>query len=161
MLIATFLPVPPEPRHSCDMAAMEISTRQPKVPQRLPLITEGELTQAIFGQNLKKAPGPDEITINIWRRLLKYVFPWIKWLYQTSLDLGYVPKLWRTARIIALKKPGKSDYTLPKAYWPISLLLIISKGLKAIVAARLSYLAERYLLLPKNYFGESKQRSCV
>jgi hypothetical protein len=82
-------------------------------------------------------------------------------MYQSSLDLGYVPKLWRTAKIVALKKPGKSDYTLPKAYRPISLLPTISKGLESIVAARLSYLAERYSLLPTNHFGARKQRSCV
>lgn len=83
-------------------------------------------------------------------------------MYQTSLNLGYVPKLWRTAKIVALKKSGKLDYTLPKAYRPISLLPIISKGLEAVVAARLSYLAERCVLVcPKKHFGARKQRSSV
>lgn len=76
------------------------------------------------------------------------------------MDLAYVPKSWRTAKIVALKKPGKSDYTIPKAYRPISLLPTISKALEAIVATRLSYLAERYSLLPTNHFGGRKQRSC-
>lgn len=161
MLMATFFPTPPRPSNACETPAVDTSALRPKVPRRLPPITESELTQAIFRQNPKKAPGPDEITFDMWRRLLKYIAPWIKWLYQTSLDLGYVPKLWRTARIVALKKPGKSDYTLPKAYRPISLLPTISKGLESIVAARLSYLAEKHFLLPTNHFGARKQRSCV
>ena len=35
-----------------------------------------------------------------------------------------------------------------------------AKGLEAIIATRLSYLAERYGLLPPNHFGARKQRSC-
>lgn len=142
-------------------AAVEASAGRSKVLGELLPITDDELEQAIMRQNPKKAPGQDEITFDMWRRLLKHVASWIKWMYQTLLDLGYVPKLWRTAKIVLLKKPGKSDYTLPKAYRPISLLPTVSKGLESIVAARLSYLAERYALLPTNKFRERKQRSCV
>ena len=81
-------------------------------------------------------------------------------MYQSSLDLGYAPRSWRTAKIVSLKKPGKADYTVPKAYRPISLLPTISRGLEAIIATRLSSLAERYGLLPTNHFGARKQRSC-
>lgn len=133
--------------------------RRNNVPQELPRITEEEIHQAIFRLNLKKAPGADEITFEMLRRLLQYIGPWIQWIYQTSVNLGYVPKSWRTAKIVALKKPGKADYTAPKAYPPISLLPTISKGLEAIMASRLSYLAERYSLLPTNYFGARKRRS--
>lgn len=75
------------------------------------------------------------------------------------MDLGYAPQSWRTAKIVALKKLGSAAYTVPKAYRPISLLLTISKGLDAVVVARLFYLAERYSMLPTNRFGGSKQRS--
>jgi hypothetical protein len=59
-----------------------------------------------------------------------------------------------------LRKPGKPDYTVPKAFRPISLLATISKGLEAVVANRLAYLAERHSLLPDNHFGARKKRSC-
>jgi hypothetical protein len=39
------------------------------------------------------------------------------------------------------------------------LLETISKGLEAVVARRLSYLAETYRLLPENHFGGRPQRS--
>lgn len=60
---------------------------------------------------------------------------------------------------MVLRKPGKKDYGSPRAYRPISLLPTISKGLESIVAARLSYMAERYNLLPNNHFGARKHRS--
>lgn len=41
-------------------------------------------------------------------------------LYQASLTLGHVPRLWREASKVVLHKPGKKDYGNPKAYRPIS-----------------------------------------
>ena len=60
---------------------------------------------------------------------------------------------------MTLRKLGKGDYTVLKAFRPISLLPTISKGLEAVVAARLSYMVERYSLLPDNHFGARPRRS--
>jgi hypothetical protein len=46
-----------------------------------------------------------------------------------------------------------------KAFCLISLLLTISKGLEAVVVARLSYIVEKYSLLPDNHFGTRPRRS--
>ena len=160
MLMAAFFPTPPEPSSGRGTRKKVSRTGMRKVPQEIPKFTDNEIRQAIFRSNPWKAPGVDEITFEMWRQLLRYVAPWIRWMYQNSLDLGYTPRSWRTAKIVSLKKPGKADYTVPKAYRPISLLPTISKGLEAIIASRLSYLAERYGLLPTNHFGARKQRSC-
>jgi hypothetical protein len=48
---------------------------------------------------------------------------------------------------------------VPKAFCLISLLPTISKGLEAVVVARLSYMVERYSLLLDNYFGVRPRRS--
>jgi len=45
-----------------------------------------------------------------------------------------------------------------KAFCLISLLPTISKGLEAVVAARLLYMVEKYSLLPDNYFGIRPRR---
>jgi hypothetical protein len=63
-------------------------------------------------------------------------------LYQTLLDLKYVPQRWRTAKIVVLRKPNKPDYSVPKSCRPILLLETISKRLEAVVVRRLYYLAE-------------------
>ena len=76
-----------------------------------------------------------------------------------SLATGIVPRQWKEARLIPLKKPDKGNYTVAKAWRPISLLPTLGKLLESVVAERMSYLAETYHLLPANHFGARKQRS--
>lgn len=160
MLMGTFFSVPPQPEVGRGTPRQKKRKGTGNVPRELPRITEQEIREAIYRANPRKAAGADEISFEMWRRLLQYVGPWIKGIYQASVDLRYVPRSWRTAKIVALKKPGKADYTIPKAYQPISLLPTISNGLEGIMATKLSYLAERYALIPTNHFGARKQRSC-
>ena len=58
-----------------------------------------------------------------------------------------------------LRKPGKPDYTDPKAYRPISLLNTLGKALKTVMAKRVRFLAESHALLPHIQIGTRKQRS--
>ena len=59
-----------------------------------------------------------------------------------------------------MAKPKKKNKTLPNAYRPISLIPTISKGLEAVIANPMSYLAETHKLLPENHFWARKRRSC-
>jgi hypothetical protein len=118
-----------------------------------------EATKAIFASNPKKAAGVDGLSFKVWQELWPVIQTKVLALYQASYQLAHTPQSWRVARIITLQKPGKKDYTIPKAFRPISLLPTISKGLEAVIAARLSYLAEEYGLLPKNHFGARPKRS--
>ncbi|KAI3055668.1 hypothetical protein CBS147353_11278 [Aspergillus niger] len=74
-------------------------------------------------------------------------------IFRRSVDLGYYPNHWKQARIVVLRKPGKSDYSAPGAYRPISLLNTLGKILEAVMARRLSYWAKKYGLLPDTQFG--------
>ncbi|KAJ8150722.1 hypothetical protein LV165_007476 [Aspergillus fumigatus] len=49
--------------------------------------------------------------------------------------------------------PESRIYSVPKAYRPIALLNTLSKLLEALIASRMSYLAEAHGLLPDNHFG--------
>jgi hypothetical protein len=80
-------------------------------------------------------------------------------LYRTSIETSHIPASWKTVKIVVIRKPGKADYTIPKAYRPISLIQTLSKGLEATIAARLSYIAKKYNLLPENHFGARPGRS--
>jgi hypothetical protein len=156
VLMATFFPTPPTPEgHNPDRL-----TRKNKKQdiEWLPL-TKCEVERAIFKSNPDKAPGPDEISFRVWRELWLVVGDHILWLYNTSLELHYTLMQWKTVRIVTLRKPGKADYTLPKAFRPISLLPTISKGLEAVVTARLSFITETHNLLPTNHFGARPRRS--
>ncbi len=80
-------------------------------------------------------------------------------LFRASLEDGSLPSQWRHAKIIPLKKPGKEDYTMAKAWRPISLLATLGKVLESVVAERISHAVETHGLLPTNHFGARKQRS--
>jgi hypothetical protein len=105
-----------------------------------------------------KAPGPDEIGFRVSRELWPVVGDHLFGLYSTSLEPGRIPKQWKIGRIVTLRKSGKGDYTVPKAFRPISLLTTISKGLEVVVTARLSYMVERNSQLPDNHFGARPRR---
>jgi ribonuclease HI len=72
---------------------------------------------------------------------------------QASLDIGEFPDLGRESITVVLRKPGRATYAESKSYRPIALLNTLSKVMSAAVANMLSYVAERYHLLPKNHFG--------
>jgi ribonuclease HI len=155
MLMDAFFPVPPMPE-TPDHQEPQRPPQSIKVPNQ---ITMQEATKAIFASNPKKAAGVDGLSFKVWQELWPAIQTKVLALYQASYELAYTPKAWRVARIITLQKPGKKDYTIPKAFRPISLLPTISKGLEAVIAARLSYLAEEHSLLPKNHFGARPKRS--
>lgn len=54
--------------------------------------------------------------------------------------------------MVVLCKPGKLDYSIPKAYHPIALINTMGKLLTAVVAKCLPYTLEHYQL-PNTHFG--------
>jgi Reverse transcriptase (RNA-dependent DNA polymerase) len=80
-------------------------------------------------------------------------------LFQGSLDSGSLITQWRHAKIIPLKKPGKEDYTVAKAWKLISLLSTLGKALEPTIAESISHTIETLGLLPTNHFGAKKRRS--
>jgi hypothetical protein len=171
LLLNSFFPVSRQPvNRDSTSVKLKLVTRNgsrpceyagKKVPLRirLPQLTLKEVEAAIMQSKPDKAPGLDEITFRVWKELWLILGSVGLRLYRTSLGLKYLPQWWRTAKIVVLRKPNKPDYSVPKAYRFISLLETISKGLKTVVARRLSYLAETYRLLPENHFGRRPSRS--
>ncbi|KAM4055630.1 reverse transcriptase (RNA-dependent DNA polymerase) [Hirsutella rhossiliensis] len=111
-----------------------LSTFFPPLPTR---IEPEEIEEKVMAAKPWKAPGEDGLPAIVWK------------------------KLWHVVkhRIIPLRKPDKGDYTLAKAWRPISLLSTLGKILEAVVAERISYAAEAQGLLPANHFGARKRRS--
>src|SRR5437879_271567 len=60
---------------------------------------------------------------------------------------------WRESIMVILCKPGKPDYTTPKAFCPVALLNTMAKLLSAIVADQLTHMLETHKLLPNTHFG--------
>ena len=92
-------------------------------------------------------------TCFLWSRTGSKRFTRDLWTYDVCRQLGRWPRLWPPAN-------PTSQITPLQVYRPISLLMTISKGVEAIVARRLSCLAEVYHLLPQNHFGGRRRPSC-
>ena len=69
--------------------------------------------------------------------------------------------MWKQAIGAILKKPGKLDYSIPKAYRVISLLNCLVKVSERILARRLGYLAETTDLLHPSQIGGRRKKSAI
>jgi hypothetical protein len=118
-----------------------------------PPLTELEVHRSLKVAKSSTAPGEDGLPTLVWKHLWKHLGKLITRIFTASIYLGHHPKRWREANIIVLRKPGKPDHSIPGAYRPISLLNTLGKLLEAVVARRLSYLAEKHGLLPDTQFG--------
>ena len=75
-------------------------------------------------------------------------------MFQTSLNTGVIPSIWKTARIIPLLKPGKPDDT-GKSYRPVSLLSPLVKALETLLLHTLT----EHLPMADHQHGFRKGRS--
>jgi hypothetical protein len=76
-------------------------------------------------------------------------------------QLGWFPSRFKRAKTVVLQKPGKppATYRTPGGYRPIALLPTIGKVIEAVVARRITTVAEAYGLLPVEQMGNRAYRS--
>jgi hypothetical protein len=153
LLKETFFPRPPE----VDLSDIENARYGDQIP--MPDITEKEVLDAIKAAAPFKAPGPDGIPNKILQVASHLLVAHLLMIMNQSLRLGYCPAHFRNCTTVVLRKPGKDNYNIPKAYRPIALLNTISKVMDAIIARRLSYLVETHLVLPRMHIGGRKLKS--
>jgi hypothetical protein len=131
----------------------------PEPLQTLEELTEDEISKAGLRALPDNAPGPDGIPNRVIHLLIRQRIALLSPLFQACWKQGYHPKAFHIAQTVFLQKPGKADYTTPKAYRPIALLNTLGKVLEAIVATRLKQVSEENNLLPNTQFGARPQRS--
>lgn len=134
--------------------------------QTIPASAEQELTTPeevkFFINTLKnsKAPGLDGINSIMLKKMTATFFKVITEIFNWCLKNGYFPKLFKTAKVIPILKPGKEAKS-PKSYRPISMLNCLDKVLEKIVLNRLNTFTEDNNILQKEQFGFRKDHSTV
>ncbi|QRV96409.1 Reverse transcriptase (RNA-dependent DNA polymerase) [Ceratobasidium sp. AG-Ba] len=125
----------------------------------LPELTALDVRSVILDMKPHKAPGPDGLPASVYIEGVDLLTPFLHRVFLASLTEGIYPTDWRHSRTVVLRKPGKPDYTVAKAYRPIALLNVIGKILSSCVARRLNLLAERYGWFPDHHFGGRQGRT--
>ncbi|KAJ5449492.1 uncharacterized protein N7458_005941 [Penicillium daleae] len=151
-LLTTFFPSLPD-------IIDDEGTRPKRAPVEMPAVTMDEVERQLLAARSWKAPGEDGLPVIVWKMTWPTVKDRVLDLFQASLQGGTLPRQWRHAKIIPLKKPNKENYVIAKAWRPISLLATLGKILESVVAERISHAVETYGLLPTSHFGARKQRS--
>lgn len=116
-------------------------------------ITEQQVDRNIRKLSPYKATGPLDHSNSLFTHCREMLVPHLTKIFRASIDLNYYPDQWKVYTTIVLRKPGKPDYSLPKAYRPVALLDSMAKILSACVAEDLVSMAERHNMFPQNHFG--------
>ena len=142
----------------------QVAPIQPDDPDPLPVrdftpITQSEISDALSKTSNTSAPGSSGINY----KLLKWAFQarpdrFLK-IFNAAISLGYHP--WKEAIMVVIPKPNKPDYSLPKAYRPISLLECCGKLLEKIIAKRILSDAHSFDILPPSQFGSRDYHSAT
>ena len=118
-----------------------------------------EISDALGTTSNKSALGWSGISY----KLLKWTFACrpdhLLEIYEAALTLGHHP--WHEAKVVILPKPQQPDYSLPKAYRPISLLKCCGKLLEKLIAKHIASDVNLFSLLPPNQFRSRDYHSTV
>ena len=148
----------PEKNNAVDITAASIDD-PPSLPTRSwPPISAEEVAEAIKGTNNKLAPGPSGINYKI----LKWAFDACPTVFAHVFNLSLSNSVhpWKHATIVPIPKPNKPDYSVPKAYRPVSLMECTGKLLEKVIAKRITNDISHYPdILPSNQFGSRPQYS--
>lgn len=127
--------------------------------EEVPKITEGEILEAARKLKPNKAAGLDGIVPEIVKKLAEARPDRFAALFNGILVRGKIPKDWKKARTILLRKPGKNP-TEPSAYRPICVIDAMAKLMEYVTRDRL----EKELggeSFDENQFGFVKGKSTV
>ena len=114
-------------------------------------VREDEIRTALRDTSMSSTPGPSGIGYLLLKWAVESAPTLFTLIFTHALRLGKHP--WGDALVVIIPKPGKSDYTVAKAYRPISLLECCGKLLEKVVAAHFSWEVDHMLLIGDRQFG--------
>jgi len=116
MIAESFFPLPP---------LVDSTPADPEYPDPIamhPPIQTSQISRAIAKLSGYKAPGPDGISNIVFKQCSDTLIPYLTHLFNAVFTHKTYYPPWKSFTTVVLRKPGKPDYTVPKAYRPIALL---------------------------------------
>ncbi|CAF3788437.1 unnamed protein product [Rotaria sp. Silwood1] len=126
---------------------------------KTPPITKKEIILTLK-QLPNSSPGPDSIHNRCLKNYTPSLIQHLEKVFNSIIDIGYIPRIWKNANIILLLKP-KKDPKQPSSYRPISLLSCIGKVLEKIIKQRMFKELNEGNILPSHQAGFRPHRSTM
>ena len=123
-----------------------------EISNPLPPFTFDEIQQQISELKTKSAPGLDGISNTALKHLPKKEKVQLLSIFNSALQHGHFPSIWKRARVVFIVKPGK-DPLFADNYRPISLLSTLGKLYEKLILLRMKTFIESHQLLPPVQFG--------
>ena len=137
-LLDHFFPAPPPPV----LANVNLSPYSDYFP-----VSQEEISAALAKSSSSAAPGPDNISYDVWKKIHKSCPSLLTSLIGPLLQYGHHPSSLKKANGIVLDKPGKASYDSPASFRVIVLLETLCKIVERVTASRHSLLARSCGLL--------------
>ncbi|KAK9497356.1 hypothetical protein O3M35_004689 [Rhynocoris fuscipes] len=99
-------------------------------------IEEWEVLDAIGNFKNGKAPGMDNVTVEMIKQGWEVIGRDVVWIMEECRRLRKFPEVWKVGKIIWLRKPGKRADD-PRGYRPICLLPILGKVWERLILGRI------------------------
>ena len=122
-------------------------------------ISYEEVLQALKERKSYSCPGIDSFPYAFLKALGPPLINILVSVISTLWRLGYFSSRYKQARTIVIRKPGKEDYSVAKAWRPIALLSTVGKLIETVTAKKIKEVVEQFSLLPKEQMGFRKDRS--
>ena len=143
-LLDHFVPAPPPPT----LMDVNHSPYADYFPVR-----QEEIAAALARSSSLAAPGPDNISYEVWKKVRKSCPSPLTCLIGPLLQYGYHPSSLKKANGVVLDKPGKASYDSPASFRVIVLLETLSKIVERVTSSRLSLTARSCGLLHPHQTG--------
>ena len=92
-----------------------------------------KISQAIRKFSPHKTPGLDRLKPVVLQHLPLQAIKRMKTIFCASMELEYVPQIWRETKAIFIPKTGKEDYAHARSWRPISLMSFMFKTLERLI----------------------------
>jgi hypothetical protein len=113
-------------------------------------ITEEEIWKALSSMGKRKAPGYDELTVEIWMKAWPVVRQKVLDLMNRCLRAGRFPSAWKIGLVRILYKGDDKD---PKSFRPLTLLPVLGKLYEKVLNSRILGRLEEEGKLHSRQFG--------